>query len=60
MRYYSVVYMKNGEIHMRPHASKEDAQATIDGLKATKWWPKVDYCKIHKGDARLTIPLESE
>lgn len=38
MIYYAVVYMKNGEIHLKPFNTKEEAQERIDAIKNHEKW----------------------
>jgi len=52
MIYYAVIYMNNGEIHLKPFDSKEEAQARIDYIrKSEKWGNQVVLTKIVKKDS---------
>ena len=51
MIYYAVIYMKDGQIHLMPHKSKEEAQETIDRVKNQKFKDKIDVCRIVKKDS---------
>lgn len=51
MIYYACIYMKNGEIHLKPFQSKEEAEARIDYIrKSEKWGSQVDLTKVIKKD----------
>lgn len=50
MIYYAVVYMKDGQIHLMPHATKEAAEECLKDLMGTKWGPKVDFTRVVKKD----------
>lgn len=51
MIYYAVVYMKNGEIHLKPFDTKEEAQERIENIKNhEKWSKEFDFGKVVKKD----------
>lgn len=50
MIYYAVAYMTDGQIHLKPFGSKQDAEANLEKLKASKWGPKVKLTKVVKKD----------
>lgn len=49
MIYYSVVYLKDGTIHLQPNPTKEEAEDTNEKIKA-KYGDRVDLVKIVKKD----------
>ena len=51
MIYYIVIYMKDGNIHLKPHDCKDDAEHTIEQLKDSKWFDQIDLIKIVKRDS---------
>lgn len=51
MIYYVCIYMKDGNIHLKPHSSKEAAEITIEKLKISKWSEQIDLMKIVKRDS---------
>ena len=50
MIYYAVIYMKTGEIHLKPFDTKEKARECLEKLKDTKWEESIDIKKIVKKD----------
>lgn len=50
MVYYAIVYMTNGEIHMKPYPTAEEAKSHCKEILATKWGPKVLRTKVCKKD----------
>ena len=50
MIYYAVAYMTDGQIHLKPFESREEADDCINKLKASKWGPMVKLTKIVKKD----------
>jgi len=50
MIYYAVAYMKDGQIHLKPFSSKEEAQRNLQLLKESKWGGMIDITKIIKKD----------
>lgn len=51
MLYYAVIYMKNGEIHLKPFKSKEEAINRINHIKnSEKWGSLFDTGKVVKKD----------
>lgn len=50
MLYYAVAYMKDGQIHLKPYPTKEEAQEHLDLLKESRWKDKIDLLKIVKKD----------
>lgn len=51
MIYYAVAYMKDGQIHLKPFPSREEAQDCINKLRTSKWKDAIDLTKIVKKDA---------
>lgn len=51
MIYYSLIYMDNGEIHLRPHDTKEAAEETCHEIKKhEKWGSHVSHTKVISKD----------
>lgn len=50
MIYYAVIYMKNGEIHLKPYGSREEAELHCKEIYNTKWADKVDITRVVKKD----------
>ena len=51
MIYYAVAYMTDGQIHLKPFNSKENAEEALAKLKAhVTWGPKVKFTKVVKKD----------
>lgn len=50
MIYYAVAYMKDGQIHLKPFKTKEEAEHNLELLKASKWGPQIDLTKVVKKD----------
>lgn len=50
MIYYAVIYMKDGQIHLMPHKSREEAEKTCNEIRQTKWADKIDVTKVVKKD----------
>lgn len=51
MIYYVCIYMKDGQIHLKPFDSKEDAEECIEKAKNSKWSEQIDLIKIVKRDS---------
>lgn len=51
MIYYVCIYMKDGQIHLKPFNSKKDAEECIEKAKASKWAESIDLVKIVKRDS---------
>lgn len=51
MIYYVCIYMKDGQIHLKPFSSKEDAEECIEKAKSSKWSESIDLIKIVKRDS---------
>ena len=50
MIYYSVIYMKDGRIHLNPSSSKEEAESVIAKVKESIWKDQIEYTKVIKRD----------
>jgi len=50
MIYYAVVYMKNGDIHLRPFETKEAAEACCEKFKDSDYADDIDVLKVIKKD----------
>lgn len=50
MIYYAVAYMTDGQIHLKPFNSKQEAERNLELLKASKWGPYLKQTKIVKKD----------
>ena len=50
VKYYAVAYMDDGQIHLKPFDTKEQAQDNLNKLCASKWGPKVTFTRIVKKD----------
>ena len=50
MIYYAVAYMKNGDIHLRPYNTKEEAQECLSKFKDSEFSDDYDILKIVKKD----------
>ena len=51
MIYYSVIYLKNGEIHCKPYSSYREAEETNQKTKSDeKYGPQVQLTKVVKKD----------
>ena len=54
MIYYAVLYMKDGQIHLMPHETKEAAEATCAEICVSpKWRDKIDTTKVVKKDPEM-------
>ena len=51
MIYYAVVYMKDGQIHLKPCQSRVEAEAYLSKLRNSKWKDSIDITKVVKKDA---------
>ncbi len=51
MIYYAVIYLKNGEIHLKPFDTKEDAEECIKNTATReKYKDQIDVTKVVKKD----------
>ena len=50
MIYYAVLYMVDGQIHLMPHGTKEEAEKTIEQAKQERFGPKIKHAKVFKKD----------
>ena len=48
MKFYLVVYLKDGTIHLWPGDSKEECLETKAKLYKTKWKPRIKTCRFIK------------
>ena len=50
IKYYLVVYLKDGTIHVKPFDTRQEAEDCLTKLRETKWGPKLDLTRIVKKD----------
>lgn len=50
MIYYAVLYMTDGQIHLMPHETKEEAEKTIEEAKKEKFGSKIVFSRVVKKD----------
>lgn len=50
IKYYAVAYMDDGQIHLKPFGSRNEAKDNLTKLRASKWGPKVIFTRVVKKD----------